>query len=69
MDHAPRFFTDDAAVRRIGEGLLGCTLVRPEWTHEAHLAACLWVRTERPDVAPEIDLPIIMRRFMRALAV
>jgi hypothetical protein len=30
----PRPFADDAAIRRIGAGLLACTLGRPEWTHE-----------------------------------
>ena len=59
----PRLFSDDAAVRHIGEGLLGCALERPEWTHEAHLAATLWILVERPDVVPERDLPAIIRRF------
>jgi hypothetical protein len=40
-DHEIRFFADDAAVRHVGEGLLARTLPRAEWTHEAHLAACL----------------------------
>jgi hypothetical protein len=62
-DHEPRLFADDAAVRHIGEGLLACRLARPEWTHEAHLAACLWLVVERPDVLPERDLPAIIRRF------
>src|SRR4028119_1692457 len=61
--HEPRFFPDDAAVRRIGEGLLACTLTRADWTHEAHLAACLYVLTERPDLVAERDLPSIIRRF------
>ena len=62
-DHEPRLFASDAAVRHIGEGLLACRLARPEWTHEAHLAACLWLVVERPDVLPERDLPAIIRRF------
>lgn len=62
-DHEPRLFPSDEAVRHIGEGLLACRLARPEWTHEAHLAACLWVLVERPDVRPERDLPGIIRRF------
>jgi hypothetical protein len=63
IEHTPRLFPDDAAVRRIGEGLLACNLTRADWTHEAHLAACLWLIVERPDVAPERDLPTIIRRF------
>ncbi len=61
--HSPRLFPDDAAVRRIGEGLLACTLPRPEWTHEAHLAACAWLILERPDIVPERDLPDLIRRY------
>jgi hypothetical protein len=62
-DHEPRLFTGDAAVRHIGEGLIACSLTRPEWTHEAHLAACLYIVAERPDILPERDLPGIIRRF------
>jgi hypothetical protein len=62
-DHEPRFVAEDAEVRHIGEGLIGCTLTRAEWTHEAHLAACLWVIVERPDVVPELELGDIIRRF------
>jgi hypothetical protein len=62
-DPKPRLFADDAAVRHIGEGLLACTLERPEWTHEAHLAACCWLLVERPDIRPERDLPDLIRRF------
>jgi hypothetical protein len=62
-EYKPRLFADDAAVRHIGEGLLDRTLTRPEWTHEAHLAACLWIIADRPDILPERDLPEIIRRF------
>jgi hypothetical protein len=61
--HEPRFFVGDAAVRHVGEGLIACTLTRPEWTHEAHLAATLWLLVERPHIVPEHDLPDIIRRF------
>ena len=59
----PSLFESDAAVRHIGEGLVACSLARAEWTHEAHLAACLWLIVERPDIAPERDLPALIRRF------
>jgi hypothetical protein len=62
-DLPPRPFASDAAVRHIGEGLLARSLARAEWTHEAHLAATLWLIVERPDVCPERDLPDIIRRF------
>ncbi len=55
-----RMFESDAAIVRIGEGLLDRSLPRPDWTHEAHLAACLYIVRERADIRPEQDMaPII----------
>ena len=51
-----RPFPDDASIRRIGEALLARTLAKAEWTHEAHLATCLWILSERPDIVPERDM-------------
>ncbi len=62
-DHSTRFFSDDAAVRHVGEGLLARSLPKVEWTHEAHLAVCLWLITERPEIVPERDLPDIIRAY------
>lgn len=62
-DHTPRLFTSAAEVCRLGEGLLGCTLTRPEWTHEAHLGATLYLVVERPDLDLDAELPGIIRRF------
>jgi hypothetical protein len=61
--HAPRPFATDDAVRRVGQGMLARTLPRPEWTHEAHLAACAWLILERPDLVAERDLPRLIRRY------
>jgi hypothetical protein len=61
--YEPRLFSSDEEIRHIGEGLVACALARSEWTHEAHLAACTWVLRERPDILPERDLPVIIRRF------
>lgn len=58
-----RFFADDAAIRYVGEGLLARTLPKAEWTHEAHLASCVWLLTERPDIQPEHDLPGVIRAY------
>ncbi|MFM6950098.1 MAG: hypothetical protein ACKOW1_03630 [Novosphingobium sp.] len=58
-----RLFAAAQDVRRIGQALLDGSLPRVDWTHEAHLAACLWLITERPDIAPERDLPAIIRRY------
>jgi len=62
-DHKIRFFADDAAIRHVGEGLLARTLPRAEWTHEAHLASCLWLLIERADVDPERDLRVIISGY------
>lgn len=62
-DHSPRLFEDDAAIRHIGEGLLARTLPREEWTHEAHLASCLWIVRDRPDIEPEQDMPGIISSY------
>ena len=65
-DHPIRPFADNEAVRRVGTGLLDRSLPKEEWTHEAHLAACLWLVRERPDFACETDLPATIRAFNAA---
>ncbi len=62
----PRLFAADAEIVRIGEGLLDHSLPKEHWTHEAHLAACLWLLHARPDIWPERDLPDIIRSFNAA---
>ena len=63
MTAEPRLFADDAAIRSVGERMLACTLPKAEWTHEAHLATTLWLIAERPDIAPERDLPNLIRSY------
>jgi hypothetical protein len=58
-----RLFHDDAPIVHIGEGLLSRTLLREEWTHEAHLAACTWIVRDRPDIEIERELPSIISRY------
>jgi len=62
-DHDIRFFADDRAIRSVGERMLARTLPKEEWTHEAHLASCLWLLAERPDILPERDLPALIARY------
>lgn len=61
--HPIRLFPDDAAVRHVGQGLLARMLPKAEWTHEAHLAACLWLLREKPDFVPERDMPETIRTY------
>ena len=58
-----RPFADDAAIHRIGEGLLARTLPRDDWTHEAHLAATLWLIRDRPDVDVDTRIATIISRY------
>jgi hypothetical protein len=60
---SPRLFTADAQIERIGEGLVSRILARPEWTHEAHLAATLYLLLKRPDIDIDAELPGIIRRY------
>jgi hypothetical protein len=62
-DYPIRTFADDASIRRVGEGFVGCVLPKPEWTHEAHLATCLWLIAERPEFVAERDLPGLIRCY------
>ena len=62
-DHRPRSFASDAEIERIGEGLLARTLPRPDWTHEAHLAATTYLLSRRPDIDIDQALPGIIRAY------
>lgn len=62
-EYLPRLFEDADAIVRIGLGLLDCTLPKAQWTHEAHLAATLWLVRNRPDLNAEADLPTIISRY------
>ena len=62
-DFTPRLFERDDDIRAIGTGLLACALPREAWTHEAHLGACLWLLSERPDIDIDAEIAGIIRRF------
>ncbi len=62
-DFSPRLFGQHHEICALGEALLACALPREAWTHEAHLAACLWLLTERPDIDVDTEIAGIIRRF------
>lgn len=62
-EFAIRRFDSDEAVARVGEGLLSRTLPRPEWTHEAHLAATAWLLLRHPEIDLDAALPGIIRSY------
>ncbi|HEX5258266.1 MAG TPA: hypothetical protein VFW35_05730 [Sphingomicrobium sp.] len=59
----PRLFHSDAEIEHIGEGLIARTLPRPEWTHEAHLAATTYLLLKRPDIDVDRQLPGVIRGY------
>ena len=59
----PRFFTTDAEIEHLGEGLIARTLKREEWTHEAHLAVTTYLVLRRPDIELDKEMPGIIRRY------
>jgi hypothetical protein len=58
-----RHFLSDEAVARVGEGLLTRTLPREEWTHEAHLAATIYLVLKRCEIDLDAELPGIIRGY------
>ena len=62
-EYRPRLFRSDAEIEHIGEGLLARTLPRPEWTHEAHLAATTYLLVRRRDLDLDTELPGIIRSY------
>jgi len=61
--HPIRLFPDDDAIHHVGEGLLARSLPRPEWTHEAHLAATSWLLRDRPDINLDAEIAGIISRY------
>ncbi|WP_374397026.1 hypothetical protein [Sphingopyxis sp.] len=62
-NYSARLFAGDEDIRAIGTGLLARTLPREAWTHEAHLGACLWLLSERPDIDVDAEIADIIRGF------
>lgn len=62
-EYRPRLFERDAAVERVGEGLLTRSLPRGEWTHEAHLAATTYLLLQCPVIDVDVELPDLIRRY------
>ena len=62
-EYRPRMFDSDAAVARVGEGLLARSLPREEWTHEAHLAATTYLLLRHPEIDLDRELPGLIRSY------
>lgn len=58
--------TDDRAIERIALGMIERTLPKREWTHEAHLAAALWLLRMRPALAEPDEIRKLIIRYNEA---
>ena len=56
-------YPDEAAIIRIGTGLLDRTLPKPEWTHAAHFAAALWLARHHPELLAPPAIAAIIRGY------
>ncbi len=59
----------DEMIVAIGEGLIDCTLPHEEWTHEAHVAAAVYVLRARNDLDASAAVPRFIRRYNEASGV
>ena len=61
-------YTSDKDITHIAHGLRDRTLPKPEWTHEAHFAAAVWL-IRSPLYDAERDMPDMIRRYNLACGV
>ncbi|MDQ0463353.1 hypothetical protein QO010_001124 [Caulobacter ginsengisoli] len=62
-------FVSDAEIAAIADGVMDLSLPKPAWTHAAHFAAACWLIRKRPDIAPERDMPGLIRAYNLATGV
>ena len=62
-------YSSDAEIEAIGEGLIARTLPKAAWTHAAHVAAAVYLLRRRPDIAPERDMPGLIRAYNESVGV
>jgi hypothetical protein len=62
-------FPDDAAVARIGFGLIDRSLPKAEWTHAGHFAAALWLLRHEPEAVVRRRMPPMIRAYNEATGV
>ena len=62
------FFISEAAIDRIGLGLIDRSLPKAEWTHAAHFAAACWL-LRHPHLDAVRDMPGLIRAYNEATGV
>lgn len=56
-----RSLSSETDLRAIGESFCAGTIERSEWTHQAHIAAAVYLIALRPDIDPETEMPRLIR--------
>lgn len=57
------YYASDAEIETLCAGFTDLTLPKEAWTHAAHFAGAIWLLRCCPDVAPERDMPGMIRRY------
>jgi hypothetical protein len=66
-DYGVRLFDNADDIERVGQAFLDRTLPKDDWTHEAHLATCLWIVRNRAEIEPETDIPRLISSYNESL--
>lgn len=53
--------SSDAELRTIGERFCTGTITRSAWTHQAHVAAAVYLIAIRSDIVAETEMPLMIR--------
>jgi len=61
-------YTDDRDFEALAHALIGCTLPKTDWTHEAHFAAALWF-IRHPERDAEREMPSTILAYNEATGV
>jgi len=61
-------FSSDKEIERIAKGVIDLSLPKPEWTHEAHFAAAVWV-LGHPDMDAFSEMPGLIKAYNTATGV
>jgi hypothetical protein len=57
------YYPDEAAIDRIGAGLVARSLPKADWTHAGHFAAALWLLRRYPGTDAATHMPPLIRAY------
>lgn len=58
--------TSEASLRRLGESFCAATIAKQHWTHQAHIAAAVYLIALCPSTHAEIEMPRMIRALNRS---